>query len=165
MQNWCIPCEIVRDRSAAWLDDELSPAETDVIAEHLEKCKECSTLYEQLSLIDIKPPKLRVVANDNYWAAMDRELSKAMDDAGTPRKQVFPAWQVIALAACLILSIFWGYQQNMQVVELEQVIHNQQKDIERMQRISAQPVTPRINPYVVPANLKKSKHVPIVFDM
>ena len=165
MQNWCIPCEIVRDRSAAWLDDELSAAETAVIAEHLEKCPECSALYEKLAQMDLRPPKLRLLPTDNYWSAMDNELSKAMEESSSPPQRVLPVWQVFALAAVLALAVLWGYQQNLQIVELERVIHNQQKDIERMQRISAQPATPRIKPYVMPANTKKPKHIPIVFDM
>ena len=83
----------------------------------------------------------------------------------SPKKRMFSIWQIWALAAGLLCAIFWGYQQNSQITELERVIHRQQKDIERMQRVSAQPATPRMQPYVMPTKSKQSKHVPVVFDM
>ena len=55
-----IPCDVVIEKSAPWLESQLSPAEMEQIGEHLESCSECSELYERLDALDLSPPQTLV---------------------------------------------------------------------------------------------------------
>ena len=41
-------CRTVRDRIAAWEDQELSPGETSQMREHLEQCPECMAFSQRI---------------------------------------------------------------------------------------------------------------------
>ena len=152
MQKWCIPCEIVREKAVAWMDEELSPAETDIVAEHLDRCEDCSEFVERLESIELRPPKLRFATGDAFWSKMDSTLSDELDahDAPTlPAKRV--TWERVAFVALLLFTLVWGIVQHQQVSKLESIVESQQLHLERMQRIYAQPASPRQQPYVMPA--------------
>ena len=152
MQKWCIPCEVVREKAAAWLEEELSPAETDMIAEHLDKCEECVAFFHSLEQIDLTPPKLRFTTSDDYWQSMDKVLSHEIDvqEKGGKSKP-YVMWEFWVLAASALLILSWGIYQYQQVSALEQLVESQQRDLERLQRTYAQPASPRAQPYVMPA--------------
>ena len=107
MQKWCIPCEVVREKAAAWLEEELSPAETDMIAEHLDRCEQCVAFVHSLEQIDLTPPKLRFTTSDDYWQSMDKVLGHEMDvqeKGGKSRPYVM--WEFWALAASALFQAF-----------------------------------------------------------
>ena len=54
-------CQDVRLCAAAWLDGQLSPAESEFMEEHISQCQQCEELIAQMAEQDLKPPKLRII--------------------------------------------------------------------------------------------------------
>jgi anti-sigma factor RsiW len=73
-------CWRTRQLIAAFLDGELSPAETELIDDHLRSCPECSELRDRIA--DIPPldlPRLDPDAEADIWARMDDALDAAWE--------------------------------------------------------------------------------------
>ncbi|MDP7111882.1 MAG: zf-HC2 domain-containing protein [Myxococcota bacterium] len=73
-------CWRTRQLIAAFLDGELSPAETELIDDHLRSCPECSELRDRIA--DIPPldlPRLEPDAEADIWARMDNALDAAWE--------------------------------------------------------------------------------------
>ncbi len=71
-------CWRTRQLLAAYLDGELSPAETELISEHVQACPECSELRDRIAAIPpLDLPRLDSEAEDEIWSRMDDALEIA----------------------------------------------------------------------------------------
>jgi anti-sigma factor RsiW len=151
-------CSDVHLCAAAWLDGQLSPAESEFMEEHLASCAECTELIAKMNEQLLEPPKLRLIQDDNYWREMDEVLAQELEEAEKKSLRSIP-WKVLALyAAVLMLSILWGTHHRQRAITLQQLVERQQRTLEHLERISAQPETPKT--YVVPA-----KYVPARMEL
>jgi anti-sigma factor RsiW len=151
-------CSDVHICAAAWLDGQLSPAESEFMEEHLSSCTKCEKLILKMNEQLLTPPTLRLIQDDNYWREMDEVLALELHEAEKKSQRKLP-WRVLALyAAALILTVLWGLHHRQRAVTLEQVVERQQRTLEHLERISAQPESPKT--YVVPA-----KYVPARMEL
>ncbi len=73
-------CWRTRQLIAAYLDGELSPAETELIDDHLRACPECEELRERIAAIPpLDLPRLEPDAEADIWARMDDALDAAWE--------------------------------------------------------------------------------------
>ena len=151
-------CRDVRLCAAAWLDGQLSPAESEFMEEHISQCRQCEELIAQMAEQDLKPPKLRIIQDDEYWREMDETLAtELMQAQRASRRKV--SWKVLSLyAAALLLTVFWGIHQRHRANALQEIVENQQRTLEQFERMSAQPESPKS--YSVPV-----KYVPSRMDL
>lgn len=71
-------CWRTRQLMAAYLDGELSPAETELIADHVRICPECAELRDRIAAIPaLDLPRLDPEAEDEIWSRMDDALEAA----------------------------------------------------------------------------------------
>ena len=153
-----IQCSDVQMCAAAWLDGQLSPAESEFMEEHLSQCPKCEDLLARMSEQRLEPPKLKLIQDDAYWREMDKVLADELSLAQQESKQKIN-WKVVSLyAAALLLSVLWGVHHRQRAITLEQVVENQQRTLEHLERISAHPESPKT--YVVPA-----KYVPARMEL
>jgi anti-sigma factor RsiW len=151
-------CSDVYICAAAWLDGQLSPAESEFMEEHLSGCSKCETLIVKMSEQLLTPPKLRLIQDDKYWREMDEVLASELHEAEKMSQRKFP-WKMVALyAAVLMLSILWGAHHKQRAVTLEQVVERQQRTLEHLEKLSTHPETPKT--YAVPA-----KYVPARMEL
>lgn len=107
-------CIDVRDRLVAWQDEELSPGETVLVAEHLDGCAACRDQERGLARATPRPFLQIPAAMDR--AALDR-LHRALDVAAVtpaPRARPRPALPDLsrfAYAAILMTAIGFGLYQ------------------------------------------------------
>jgi hypothetical protein len=147
-------CDQVIDRAVAWVDGELSPAEMELVEDHLLMCEACSTAIEQLAALEIQPPQLQLRMAPNYWEKMDDVLAEELEARKSSNSHSFFQSQMFwVLAAGLLLSFSWGVYEYKRAEDLATLVQHQQQSMERMQRISIQPKSPpRTQSYVVPVN-------------
>ena len=131
-------CRTVRDRIAAWEDQELSPGETSQMREHLEHCSECMAFSQRIReqsrwLADLPPPALPELNEPDFWKSMDDRLSRELDQmqqiplAGNQedvivwrrRRFSVPLPAVVAYAAALILAVLWGLDRTDETVMVQ----------------------------------------------
>ena len=60
-------CHDVELCAAALLDGQLSPAEEQLVEEHLESCESCCDLIDALGEQQLGPPRLQIIQNQDYW--------------------------------------------------------------------------------------------------
>ncbi len=71
-------CWRTRQILAAYLDGELSPAETELIEDHLRACPECEELRDRIASIPpLDLPRLEPDAEAEIWSRMDDALEAA----------------------------------------------------------------------------------------
>jgi len=155
-------CNDVADRIAAWADQQLAPAECELLEAHLERCPSCMKLAQSISAQELKP-KHRPVPPPN-WSRMDAELALEMS---RQEKRSTTHWYHrpyrvtvtvgVAYAAALAMALSWGLhtQQQLEAAQNESIVLKQALDRER--RLAAEPA-----PMVVPYRLAnhKSQHAP-----
>ena len=151
-------CSDVQVCAAAWLDGQLSPAESEFMEEHLAQCSTCERLIERMAEQDFEPPKLTLIKDDTYWREMDEVLASELLQAERKSNRQI-SWKILTLyAAALLLCFLWGVHHRQRANTLQQVVESQQKNVEHLERMSAQPEAPKT--YVVPA-----KYVPARMDL
>ena len=162
-----ISCERVQQVAVPWLEGQLAPAELELIGAHLERCEQCSTYIAQLDLVDLRPPRIHHAHPSRklaYWDEMDTQLQSEMGrhyDSTMPSQSSENEWPksaVVFLAASLLLSLFWGIQQQQRVEELHSQLQQQAREIERMERMFSSPPQP------IP-NAQYSVHVPARMEL
>jgi predicted anti-sigma-YlaC factor YlaD len=62
-----LQCSDVKLLAVAWLDEQLSPAESEFMEEHLKNCSECDAFIHSLAQQKFDLPQLNIVENDAYW--------------------------------------------------------------------------------------------------
>ena len=133
-----IQCRDVQLCAAAWLDGQLSPAESEFLEEHLAQCSSCEQLLNRMSEQRLSPPTLQVVQNDMYWRKMDEALAQELNNAQRNNEREV-SWKSRGIyAAALLLVFFWG--------------------LHHLDRLATQPETPKT--YTVPA-----KYVPAHLEL
>jgi predicted anti-sigma-YlaC factor YlaD len=151
-------CGDVRMCAAAWLDEQLSPAESEFLEEHLSQCHECEEFLSRLAAQDLHPPKLTLIQDDAYWREMDEVLASELLQAERAARKGFSWRSLLLYVAVLMLSLLWGVHHRQRSVALEQLVESQQRTLEHLERISAQPQSPKT--YTVPA-----KYVPARMEL
>lgn len=154
MTGQFVSCEAVLQKSAAWLDEQLSPGEMELIGMHLEHCSACAEHLSRLDDVDLRPLRIHhshPSRRSNYWESMDQALNKEMDvlHSGTSGgRSIFSLNKgaMLVLAASFLFTLFWGLQQQDHVVELQTQIELQKREIERMERMYATPISPKSTP-------------------
>ena len=100
-------CNDVELCAAALLDGQLSPAEEQLVEEHLETCEACCDLINVLSEQQLEPPRLQIIQTQDYWDEMDAVLQEELERAEESTAMVI-SWPQIALyAAVLIVTVLW----------------------------------------------------------
>jgi hypothetical protein len=125
-------CQDVRVCAAALLDGQLSPAEEQLMEEHLFQCEECSDFLTQLEEQYLQPPHLQIIQDDEYWSEMDSVLQSELDQADQRAVQHLPLKWMLIYAALLLLSILWGSYEHQKAEQLEYVVQTQQQTLERL---------------------------------
>lgn len=92
-----IACEQIRERLSAWLDGELTAAESRQVAAHLEVCADCS---RELSLLESLDAALGTLAAPVPARLPERVLDRLQ------RRRYW--WQSLAMAASLVIGIVLG---------------------------------------------------------
>lgn len=161
-----ISCERVRQQAVPWLEEQLAPAELEQIGMHLAQCDQCSNYIAQLDLVDLRPPRIHHAHPSRkhaYWDDMDDRLQREMHRRYETELSLqsshngWPKSSVIFLAACLLLSLLWGLQQQHRVEELHSQLQQQEREIERMERMFSSPPQPAPNAHYtvhVPARME-----------
>ena len=141
--GWSIDCADIHTLAAAWLDEQLSPAEQELFEAHLESCDACEKFIERLSLQTITPPVIELSRTHDYWAQMDSALVDELDRLEQEQQSntvVAPQRSLVfALVAVVVLSVLWGWSEHQRAVSLEQQVLHQAQTIEHYERLSAQP--------------------------
>lgn len=71
-----LDCQDIADRAAPWLDQQLSPGETELVERHLDGCAACRERLELLSEQRFERPRLVQVEAPDFWRAMDDRLAQ-----------------------------------------------------------------------------------------
>ena len=154
-----IQCIDVQLCAAAWLDGQLSPAESEFLEEHLSQCPSCEELLNRMSEQPLSPPTLQVVQNDAYWRKMDEALAAELSKAQEGSNDHGVSWKSVGMYVAAILLIFlWGLHHQQRASTLEQMVEQQQRTLEHLERLATQPESPKT--YVVPA-----KYVPAHLEL
>ena len=127
-------CRDVELCAAALLDGQLSPAEEQLVEEHLMNCEACCELIDTLAEQQLEPPRLQIIQRQDYWDEMDTVLQEELERAEEPKTMVISWPQIVVYAAVLILTILWGWQQHKRAQQLERIVYTQQQTLEHMER-------------------------------
>lgn len=157
-------CRTAEDLMAGLIDDELSPGHRELLEEHLQHCRSCAGLLEQLTAQPLSPPPMSPMGDD-FWSKMDGVLSAALDEeleaaeqevpeaAPTLPTPTKPSWRpspaLLFYAATLMFALGWGLYTHQQLQISQQETAMLQDILDRERRLSVQPVT-------IPASLPGS---------
>lgn len=131
-------CQDIRICAAALLDGQLSPAEEQLMEEHLFECQECSDFLGQLEEQHMQPPRLQIIQDDEYWSEMDSVLQAELERAeSNTSKGISLQWGIL-YAAILLLSLLWGGYEHQKVKQLEYVVQTQQHTLESLTKQAEQ---------------------------
>jgi hypothetical protein len=128
-------CRDVEICAAALLDGQLSPAEEEMVGDHLEHCDACAGLIDALETQRLKPPRIKLIQDNDYWEEMDVVLQSELDRA-EQEQQGIPPKTILLYAAILLLSLAWGWHQRQRAEHLERIVYTQQQTLEQLERIS-----------------------------
>ena len=142
-------CRTAEDLMAGLIDDELSPGHHALLKEHLQHCKACEELLEQLSAQPLAPPVMSPMG-EAFWAKMDRVLVDELEQnqqvlaaeqviPSAPRWRPSPA--LIFYAATLMLALGWGLYSNQQLQISKEETSMLRDALDRGRRLSAQPAS------------------------
>ena len=147
-------CQDIRICAAALLDGQLSPAEEQLMEEHLFECDACAEFLGQLEEQKIQPPRLQIIQDDEYWSQMDAVLQAELDKAERKSPKPSIKW-FIAYAVVLILSLIWGNYEHQRVKQLEYVVQTQQRTLENLaQQVQQAQQNPSKSVVYVPAKME-----------
>lgn len=170
-------CQEAQVLLVPWLEDELAPAEGELLSEHVDRCGGCAELAGALAeqgdaLAAIKPPPDPRLSDDAFWSRMEttldtewRSVRAERDEAaaragslrgrltaglGRPDLRVSPVG-VAAYAAALLLAFAWGWLNlsEAQTAQAEvRALEAELTDLERGSRVAIEPRTPpRVEAY------------------
>ena len=158
-------CSKARIRIVAWLDGELSPAESEDLDTHLADCPSCLEYTDLMrKTTPSKPPGANEAFPESHWSPMHQSVMSALDAHEIQeRNKAAEAWLppiprrhvvATAYAAALVLAIGWGWMNHKAAIEASVARDSALEQLERYQRVVAegQPLTPLPNlPQVRPA--------------
>lgn len=145
-------CHEVHDLVAAWLDDELSPGQRELMDRHLERCEACAGLVAALAEQDLRPPPAPDTAAPGFWDALEARLAAEQavsaeagpvpaaaapsSAASSSMLQLRPV--VVALyAALLLLSLGFAGFQSWRVAASTSQVQALQVELDHYQRLEA----------------------------
>lgn len=143
-------CREVEACAAALLDEQLSPAEEEMVEEHLERCDTCADLIDAMDAQRIKPPRIQLIQENDYWEDMDAVLQSELDRADANSQSPVSKQMILFYAAVLLLTIMWGWHHKQRANHLERIVYTQQQTLEQLERVS--------NPSLTGQNAKVSYH-------
>ncbi len=162
-----LDCQDIADRAAPWLDQQLSPGETELVERHLDGCAACRERLELLSEQRFERPRLVQVEAPDFWRAMDDRLAQEHERLLAERAAAGPTptswWKreirlsgaSLAAAAALALSLAGvSAWQAARAVQADAALASVQQELERERRLSAsrEPTLPR-EPVVLVSHL------------
>ena len=128
-------CRDVEMCAAALLDEQLSPAEEEMVAEHLKHCDTCAEMIDAMDAQRIKPPRLQILQENDYWEEMDAVLQAELDKADLDQPK-FSKQSMFLYVAILLLSLVWGWHHRQRAIHLERIVYTQQQTLEQLERVS-----------------------------
>lgn len=154
-------CAGVSERTAAYLDGQLAPAETEQVDAHLEGCPDCVSLVEAMAGQDFAPltttERGDICGATDFWAAMDTALAPglaqmapacAVTQRWTRRRIDLPLPMLLAYAAALSLAVVWGTRHKVRADDAVRSVEELGQELEQEQRLAAEPlVVPRPQHY------------------
>ncbi len=148
-------CSKARTRIVPWLDGELSPADSEVLEQHVADCKKCSEYMELMGKTNpSKTAPTHEPLPEAHWSSMHQSVMAAFDDHDIQERQrIASAWlppiprhqaAAIAYAAILVLALSWGWSNHKAAVEANVARDSALEQLERYQQVVAeqQPLAP-----------------------
>lgn len=155
-------CRTVRELLVPWLEDELAPAQQELMNDHIERCSSCADLAGRLSAQDVAlsslPPEPDPrLATEAFWAKMDTTLSEEWEVVAKERASAPPAagasWLgqrelrvtpvgLVAYAAALLLALAWGFSNQVDAQHAEARAMALQEELHEAERATAVAVEP-----------------------
>lgn len=146
-------CASVNTRIAAFLDGELSSAESERFASHIESCSSCMQLVvrmeEQVFTPLNRDAREAICNRDAFWDDMESVLGTHLDQmvlAKTApsgpwfsRRVSLPVPMIAAYAAAMLLAVVWGWQQQDRASSAELASEHLGQQLESERRLAAQP--------------------------
>ncbi len=129
-------CRDVELCAAAYLDAQLSPAEEEMVEEHLERCDACADMIDAMAAQRLKPPRLQLLQENDYWEEMDAVLQAELDRAEIEQQSKFSKQSIVLYAAILLLTVLWGWHHRQRAIHLERIVYTQQQTLEQLERVS-----------------------------
>ena len=129
-------CRDVELCAAAYLDAQLSPAEEEMVEEHLERCDACAEMIDAMDAQRLKPPRLQLLQENDYWEEMDAVLQEELDRAELEQQPKISKQSMVIYAAILILTVLWGWHHRQRAIHLERIVYTQQQTLEQLERVS-----------------------------
>jgi hypothetical protein len=148
-------CHDIQSCAVALLDEQLSPAEVEMVEEHLQHCQPCAELVDSLDEQRLHPPNLQIIQDEAYWEEMDSVLQAELESAERPKESRVTPIQMIFYAAALLCTFIWGWYHRERASHLEKVVYTQQQTLEQLERVSV-PITPNLRknrPTYIPARV------------
>lgn len=71
-----------RDKISAYVDNELSPQEREVVQQHLDECEECQNLLAELEKLDRFVKQRSQLAGEEYWEQSARKIEQRLGFTG-----------------------------------------------------------------------------------
>ena len=156
-------CQTASEWMAGWVDEQLSPGERELMADHLQRCPSCRQRARAMARQAIAPPTTHILHPD-FWDRMDAALGEAQDSlqpapAPAPAsvsllQQRFQLSPVVMLtyAAVLICALGWGLYSHTTLQEARAEAASLQTELERERRLTGQPVLASPKGYRTPQN-------------
>lgn len=153
-----LDCQDVADRVAPWLDEQLSPGESELFERHLDECASCRDRVGLIADQRFEPPRVREAEAPGFWDAMDRRLALELDrqqaEVVALRPASVPWWRRevrvtgAGLAAAMVLAFSLAALsafQSTRAAQADAALASVQEELERERRLSAsrEPALPR----------------------
>ena len=129
-------CRDVNLCAAAFLDAQLSPSEEEMVEEHLGRCDSCADMIDAMDTQRLKPPRLQLLQENDYWEEMDAVLQAELDRAELEQQPTFSKQSIMLYAAMLLLTVLWGWHHRQRAIHLERIVYTQQQTLEQLERVS-----------------------------
>ena len=71
-----------RDRISAYVDNELSPQEREIIKQHISECQECRNLLAELEKLDRFVQQRSQLADEEYWERSAQKIEQRLGFTG-----------------------------------------------------------------------------------
>lgn len=128
-------CRDVELCAAALLDAQLSPAEEEMVEEHLEHCDACAEMIDAMDAQRLKPPRLQILQENDYWEEMDAVLQEELDKAELDQPKL-STQALLLYVTILLLTVLWGWHHRQRAIHLERIVYTQQQTLEQLERVS-----------------------------
>lgn len=129
-------CRDVELCAAAYLDSQLSPSEEEMVEQHLERCDSCADMIDALDAQRLKPPRLQLLQENDYWEEMDAVLQAELDRAELEQQPKVSNRAMVLYAAILLLTVLWGWHHRQRAIHLERIVYTQQQTLEQLERVA-----------------------------